>query len=280
MLAIILSYIYFVKVAGPSYMKTRKPFQIEGVIVAYNLLMVVLSSYFFFYGGTFTYLSPKFSWICEPIDYSLEPDSLELIRLGWWYLILKISEFADTIFFVLRKKNSHITVLHVVHHSLVAWGVWVGMKFGAGGHNAFFPFINCFVHMIMYFYYCLTALGPRMRPYLWWKKYLTIVQMVQFVVAFVHAMLPLYFDCGFHPGFAYGLMAHAVLFWVMFYNFYNKAYNSDKNQKVMTNGDSTDHSITNGHSQNGSAKANGVSNKNGYTKTVVNGYSKVNGKHD
>lgn len=33
----------------------------------------------------------------------------------------------------------------------------------------------------MYGYYGLAALGPQMQRYLWWKKYLTIIQMVCFV---------------------------------------------------------------------------------------------------
>ena len=138
----------------------------------------------------------------------------------------------------MRKKFSHISALHVIHHSLVAWGVWVGMKFGAGGHNAFFPFINCGVHTIMYSYYCLAALGPNVRKYLWWKRYLTIVQMVQFVVALIHACIPLFVECGYHPGFAYALIAHALLFWVMFYNFYQKNYKpNDNNININNNND-------------------------------------------
>ena len=38
--------------------------------------------------------------------------------------------------------------------------------------------INCFIHVIMYSYYLLSALGPALRPYLWWKKYLTLLQLV------------------------------------------------------------------------------------------------------
>ena len=34
------------------------------------------------------------------------------------------------------------------------------------------------VHSVMYLYYALAALGPWMRPYLWWKKYLTQLQLV------------------------------------------------------------------------------------------------------
>lgn len=49
MLSIIFTYIYFVKVMGPNYMKNKKPYQIEGLIIAYNVLMVILSAFFFFY---------------------------------------------------------------------------------------------------------------------------------------------------------------------------------------------------------------------------------------
>ena len=46
-----------------------------------------------------TYLPPggKYSLICEPIDYSVSPESMKLVRLGWWLLLLKIAEFADTV---------------------------------------------------------------------------------------------------------------------------------------------------------------------------------------
>lgn len=53
---------------------------------------------------------------------------------------------------------------------------------------------------------------------------LNLYRQVQFVIALVHSALPFFFDCGFQPFFAYVLMGHAVLFWVMFYNFYSKNY--------------------------------------------------------
>lgn len=251
LLSIIFSYVYFVKVLGPQWMKNRPPFKIEGLIVLYNILMVIFSAGFFIYGGSYSYLPPggKFSWICEPIDYSTEPEILEMIQIGWWYLLLKVAEFADTIFFVLRKKFTHISALHVIHHSLVAWGVWIGMKFGAGGNNAFFPFINCFVHTIMYSYYCLAALGPGMRKYLWWKKYLTIIQMIQFVVAFLHAMVPFFYDCGYQKFFSYAVMFHAFLFMAMFMNFYRHTYNSNKLRNAAQKAVMA--TQTNGHVANG-----------------------------
>lgn len=31
----------------------------------------------------------------------------------------------------------------------------------------------------MYTYYLLAALGPEVQKYLWWKKYITVLQMVR-----------------------------------------------------------------------------------------------------
>ena len=178
-LSVLAVYLYFVKVWGPQWMRSRKPFPIERLMIAYNILMVLLSAWFFVEGGRLTYLpGGKYNLVCEPVDYSLRPEAMRLATVGWWFLLLKLVELLDTVFFVLRKKESHISVLHVTHHSLVAWGVWIGLRFGGGGHSAFFPLLNCFIHMLMYSYYCLAALGPRVRRFLWWKRYLTILQMV------------------------------------------------------------------------------------------------------
>lgn len=45
--------------------------------------------------------------------------------------------------------------------------------------SAFLPaMINSSVHVIMYLYYALAAMGPAVAKYLWWKRYLTMVQLV------------------------------------------------------------------------------------------------------
>jgi len=47
-----------------------------------------------------------------------------------------------------------------------------------GGHSTFFGLLNTFVHIVMYTYYMFSAMGPQYQKYLWWKKYLTTLQMV------------------------------------------------------------------------------------------------------
>lgn len=44
--------------------------------------------------------------------------------------------------------------------------------------GSFHAMVNATVHVIMYFYYGLSAAGPRFQKYLWWKKYMTAIQLV------------------------------------------------------------------------------------------------------
>lgn len=39
--------------------------------------------------------------------------------------------------------------------------------------------MNAMIHVLMYLYYGLASCGPKIQKYLWWKKYLTIIQMVR-----------------------------------------------------------------------------------------------------
>jgi len=81
-------------------------------------------------------------------------------------------------FFVMRKKYDQVSLLHVVHHGLMPMSVWFGVRFLPGGHATFFGLLNTFVHIVMYFYYMVAAMGPQYAKFIWWKKYLTVMQMV------------------------------------------------------------------------------------------------------
>ena len=119
--------------------------------------------------------------------------------------------------------------------------------FFAGGHIAFFGTVNAFVHMIMYSYYLITALHFVDSKSLWWKKYITQLQLVinshvtlhhrrahlikstfrlqiQFVITGLHAITALVQDCNF-PKFiiAFGI-PQDILMIVLFLDFYRKTY--------------------------------------------------------
>ena len=62
----------------------------------------------------------------------------------------------------------------------------------------------------MYFYYMCAAFGPGVQKYLWWKKYITTLQLVQFVLVFFHALQPIFFTCNYPK--AASLMFAGLLF--------------------------------------------------------------------
>ena len=176
-LAICLSYGFFVKVIGPRLMRDQPALNIRWVMVIYNLFMVGLSSWLFWRLGIYGWFG-KYDYRCQPVDYSSSPEALGMASSAYFYYITKFVEFADTFFFLARKKFDHISTLHVIHHGIMPMSVWWGMKYAPGGHSSFFGFINSFVHIPMYLYYGLSAIGPHMNKYLFWKKYMTSLQMV------------------------------------------------------------------------------------------------------
>lgn len=170
----------------------------------------------------------------------------------------------DTIFFVLRKKNQHVSTLHVIHHGVMPMSVWFGVKFTPGGHSTFFGLLNTFVHIVMYTYYLLAAMGPKYQKFLWWKKYLTSFQMVQFIAIMVHAFQLLFIECNYPRAFVWFIGMHAVMFFFLFNEFYKQAYQKKVKANALkasvekaasTNGTLTNghvtHLKTNGHTPNG-----------------------------
>ncbi|XP_017798328.1 PREDICTED: elongation of very long chain fatty acids protein AAEL008004-like [Habropoda laboriosa] len=230
-LAICLSYVYFVKVLGPKLMENRKPFDLRRVMIFYNLFQVIFSAWLF----TESLLSGwggYYSLRCQPVDYSNHPLAVRMAHGCWWYYFSKFTEFMDTIFFVLRKKSDHISTLHVIHHGCMPMSVWFGVKFTPGGHSTFFGLLNTFVHIVMYSYYLLSALGPKVQPYLWWKKYLTSLQMVQFILVMIHAFQLLFIECNYPKAFVWWIGMHATMFYFLFRDFYYAAYEKRKSSSL------------------------------------------------
>ncbi|RWS12778.1 elongation of very long chain fatty acids protein-like protein [Dinothrombium tinctorium] len=190
------AYLYFVKILGPKLMQNRPAFDLRKLMIVYNLTMIITSLLMFIEMGNLIGWG-KYTFHCQKVDYSDAEIPLRMCNIGWYFLLTKYIEFTDTIFFVLRKKQNQISNLHVIHHSLVPITVWVGMKYAPGGNNALFPVLNSFVHSIMYLYYGLSAFGPRIHKYLWWKRYLTTIQLIQFVLILTHGIINFIRDCNF-----------------------------------------------------------------------------------
>nr|XP_018914890.1 PREDICTED: elongation of very long chain fatty acids protein AAEL008004-like isoform X3 [Bemisia tabaci]XP_018914891.1 PREDICTED: elongation of very long chain fatty acids protein AAEL008004-like isoform X3 [Bemisia tabaci] len=139
-------------------------------------------------------------------------------------MFIKIIDLLDTVFFVLRKKQSHITVLHVYHHTCMAVGTWAFVKYTEGQQCVLIGVINSAVHAVMYGYYLLSALGPQVQKYLWWKKYITKLQMGQFIVIMGYLLRMLLYDNNLPKIVIIGLFTNTGVFLALFYDFYRKSY--------------------------------------------------------
>lgn len=199
---IITVYLYFVNKWGPKWMEKRKPFDLQNLMSAFNLLQILGNLYIMIWvnykvirliiiivslmfrwlllpqGFQYSYGQKHFSLRCQLLDYEDTDTKRKLVYITYFYFALKVFDLLDTVFFVLRKKNRQITFLHIYHHSGMVFGTYLSSKFMSGSHVTLLGLINSLVHVIMYTYYFLTAFKPELKTSLWWKKHITQVQLV------------------------------------------------------------------------------------------------------
>ena len=119
------------------------------------------------------------------------------VRYGvYLHMLCKYLDYADTLIIVLRKKSEQLSFLHLWHHAtiLIVWGwvvnTWPTAEEGGSAAYAYGAWVNSCVHVVMYFYYGLTALG--MKPP--FKNAVTTVQLTQFASCIAMAFLALAID--------------------------------------------------------------------------------------
>ncbi|KAG8192351.1 hypothetical protein JTE90_002171 [Oedothorax gibbosus] len=242
-------YLLIVLYAGPEFMKHRKPFELRVPMFIYNMFLVGLNGFLFIRSIVVAW--SWYDWRCQPIDLSHSDHAVKMTHISWIFYMSKIIEYCDTIFFILRKKGSQINFLHVFHHSTVPITTWFGITYGPGGYNTAFPSANAFVHIWMYLYYGLASLGPGIQKYLWWKKYLTKLQLAQFVFVFVYFLQLSLFPkegCNVTPFLKALTLGQAVLYFFLFMHFYLRSYGGrPKKSDLKSEGPQQQ----NGHSKNG-----------------------------
>lgn len=148
----------------------------------------------------------------------------------------KFVDWFDTFFYVLRKKNdTHVNFLHLYHHISVPTFGYLIMKINATIPCAhLFIVINTFVHCCMYSYYALAAMGPAVQRWLWWKRYITVLQLGQFAIGIVYGIFVFFLQEGYPTVWMLiGILQPPLFFW-MFYNFYQQAYNKSTTKSKST----------------------------------------------
>ncbi|XP_054706217.1 elongation of very long chain fatty acids protein 1-like [Uloborus diversus] len=222
-LIIILSYVIFVNYLGPGLMKYRRPMDLRWLMVPYNIALVIVNFYIF-YGYAKIRWSGEASTSCTTLAVDQSPVTYRLAEITWWFYITKYIELMDTVFFVLRKKDRQLSRLHLIHHSTVPLIIWGMLRFEPGGYNSFFPLANSFVHCVMYTYYGISALGDDVTVHLKFKKYVTMTQMIQFILVLCYFFSRPFFACNYTKLSGGVNIFIAGFFFILFTNFYWNEY--------------------------------------------------------
>ncbi|KAG0045599.1 hypothetical protein BGZ83_009219 [Gryganskiella cystojenkinii] len=224
---------YFIVIfGGRQIMKNQEAFKLKPLFIFHNFLLTIASGalLLLFIENLVPILSRHglFYAICNDGAWT---QRLELL----YYLnyLVKYWELADTVFLVLKKKP--LEFLHYFHHSMTMILCFVQL----GGHTSvsWVPItLNLTVHVLMYYYYMRSAAGVR----IWWKQYLTTMQIIQFVLdlGFIYFCAYTYFAWTYFPWapnagkcsgtegaalFGCGLLSSYLL---LFINFYRLTYNA------------------------------------------------------
>ncbi|GFQ83763.1 elongation of very long chain fatty acids protein 4 [Trichonephila clavata] len=223
-ISIIILYTVFVIWIGPFIMKFREPYKLKKTLIFYNFFQVVANVFICF--EIFILFYKRSNSLCNVKNDPELPEILkEFWRVMWFLYIIKFIDFLDTVFFVLRKKQAQVTFLHVFHHCGVCLLVFWFMTHTeqvAGSYCAFAMGLNSGIHVLMYIYYGIAAFGPNMKKYLWWKKYLTALQIGQLCIIFLYMLISVLIGCEELGVFSAIAFIYLVFIIILFVNFYAK----------------------------------------------------------
>jgi len=159
----------------------------KSVLVFYNVAQVLINAYV-----AYKIAAPTGGFV-----WGLGIPDSPAVRYGvFLHYLCKYLDFVDTLIIILRKKSEQLSFLHLWHHStiVIVWGwvvnTWPTAEEGGSAAYSYGAWINSCVHVIMYFYYGLTAVGIK-PPF---KKAVTMVQLTQFASCITHAIAALVFD--------------------------------------------------------------------------------------
>lgn len=130
---ITLIYLFFVKVLGKKIMENRKAFELKNILLLYNLFQVIFNGFIFSQFAN-VWIN-NYNWRCESLNRNTTPREMLILSASYLFFISKFPEMLDTVFFILRKKNDQVSMLHVIHHSVMPFICWFGAKCFPGGDN-------------------------------------------------------------------------------------------------------------------------------------------------
>lgn len=204
-------------------MRSRPPIRMKAVAAVHNILLTGLSA------------AMAVGTIVELVIHTRRHGFVSVVcdrektamtgRLAVWFYVFYLSkyyELLDTVLLVVKKRP--LSFLHVYHHCVVLILFWAYNQ-----SRMIISWVlvvaNSLVHVAMYGYFTASTFGVTV----WWKKYITQAQIVQFVVDLT-ATWPfplLYYGArgcsGSMRGWLFG-QAVGFSFFHLFLDFYRRSY--------------------------------------------------------
>lgn len=191
----------------------------------YNIVQVMLCSYMTIEAGVLAYRNGYSLYPCNAFNTSAPPVG----SLLWLFYISKILDFVDTTVIILGKKWTQLSFLHVYHHATIFLMYWVNVNVGYDGDIYLTIVLNGLIHTIMYTYYFVSMHSRD----IWWKKYLTMCQMIQFLCMNGQAMLLLKDNCSTFPRKVTQIyLFYIMTLFVLFFRFFLASYTTPKKGSV------------------------------------------------
>lgn len=187
----------------------------------YNIAQVLLCTYLLTQAVA-EFKNKKYLLICNAFDYRRRGMAAVL----WIFFMSKIVDFFDTFFIIIRQKWKQLSFLHIYHHITVFLFYWINMNVAYDGDIYFTIILNSFVHLLMYLYYLLRTIDVPVPTAI--KKFVTKVQMIQFVAMGCQGLYLLAMGCPFpHVVTATYILYIASLF-LLFYRYTVSEYGDRK----------------------------------------------------
>lgn len=197
------------------------PFNLRWLQYLYNPVQIILCSYMCLETGLLA-IRNDYSVVCNTFDVTKPV----MGNVAWLFLMSKVLDFVDTFIIILSCKWRQLTLLHVYHHVSVFGVFWMFFKAAYDGDLYVTLIGNALVHAMMYTYYFLSLHTKD----IWWKKYLTAVQMIQFITFLVHSRFVL--SCPDYPQPITAMyMVYISTLFALFLQFFIRSYVTTSNEK-------------------------------------------------
>ncbi|CAG9807109.1 unnamed protein product [Chironomus riparius] len=220
-------YLFLVFVFLPKFMSNRKPYNLKFIIRWYNIGQICMCVYAVWKLHLFGF-SFKNTWKCIPTDGEFTRQLMQLNESYWFFIIMRLVEYFETIFFVLRKKSHQVSALHVYHHISTAFLLITFLKYSGGIMEVYLGAVNSVVHIIMYIYYLLSSFEMTKGLTNKVKPFLTLIQITQLVIILGHSIVGALPSCGTVHWVYYLQIINLSLLLTLFVRFYRQSFSKKK----------------------------------------------------